>query len=89
MTLYFQSNRSGGYGSRDLWQVPINPIIDLNDDGIIDSTDMCIIVDHWGTDELLCDIGLMPWGDGVVDVEDLIVLADPLFEEIPQTEPVE
>ena len=50
---------------------------------------MCIMVDHWGTDDPLCDIGLMPWGDGIVDVQDLIVLAEHLFEEIPPAEPVE
>jgi Tol biopolymer transport system component len=26
-TLYFQSNRPGGIGSWDLWQVPINPML--------------------------------------------------------------
>ena len=41
------------------------------------------MVDHWGTDNSLCDIGPMPWGDGVVDVQDLIVLAEHLFEELP------
>jgi len=40
------------------------------------------MVDHWGSDEQLCDIGPMPWGDGVVDVQDLIVLAEHLFEEV-------
>jgi len=44
---------------------------------------MCIMVDHWGENYSLCDIGPMPWGDGVVDVEDLIVLAEHLFETIP------
>jgi len=29
------------------------------------------MIDNWGTDESLCDIGPMPWGDGVVDIEDL------------------
>jgi hypothetical protein len=42
--------------------------------------------DNWGTDNSLCDIGPMPSGDGVVDVEDLIVLAEHLFEEVPQTQ---
>jgi hypothetical protein len=42
-----------------------------------------------GTDKPLCDIGPMPWGDGIVDVEDLIVLAEHLFEEYPLTEPAE
>jgi hypothetical protein len=82
--LYFQSWRTGGLGSIcDLYQVSIDPIVDLNADGIVDSADMCIMVDHWGTDNKLCDIGPMPWGDGNVDVRDLIVLAEHLFEEIP------
>ena len=79
-TLYFHSNRSGGSGGNDLWQVSIDPIVDLNGDGIVDCADMCIMVDYWGTNEPLCDIGPMPWGDGVVDVQDLIVLAEHLFE---------
>ncbi len=80
--LYFQSTRAGGLGGYDLWQVSIEPVVDLNGDGIVDSADMCIIVDHWGTDEPLCDIGPMPWGDGIVDVQDLIVLAEHLFEDV-------
>jgi N-acetylneuraminic acid mutarotase len=67
----------------------LGPVVDLNADGIVDAADMCIIVDNWGTDEPLCDIGPMPWGDGIVDVEDLIVLAEHLFEEVPPVEPVE
>jgi len=83
LTLYFSSyNRDGGYGPWDLWQAPIIPIIDLNGDGIVDSADMCIVVDNWGTDNQLCDVGPMPWGDGVVDVQDLIVLSEHLFEEV-------
>jgi len=89
--LYFSSERPGGFGGTygDIYQAPIIPIVDLNSDGIVDSTDVRIMVDHWGTDEPLCDIGPMPWGDGIVDVEDLIVLAEHLFEEIPPVEPVE
>jgi len=85
-TLYFVSNRSGDL---DLWQVSIEPVVDLNTDGIVDAVDMCIVVDNWGTDNSLCDIGPMPWGDGIVDVQDLIVLAEHLFEEFPPIEPVE
>jgi hypothetical protein len=79
--LYFNSPRPGGVGASDIWQAPIEPIVDLNSDGIVDSLDMCIIIDHWGTNYSLCDIGPMPWGDGVVDVEDLKVLAEHLFED--------
>jgi hypothetical protein len=38
-----------------------------------------MMVDHWGTGDPLCDIGPMPWGDGIVDVQDLTVLAEHLF----------
>jgi hypothetical protein len=81
LTLYFHSDRSGGYGSQDLWQTEITPIVDLNSDNVVDSTDICIMIDHWGQDYSLCDIGPMPWGDGIVDAEDLKVLAEHLFED--------
>ena len=81
-TLYFVSyGRPGGYGHYDIWKAAINPIVDLNGDGIVNAADMCIIVDHWGTDDPSCDIGPMPWGDGIVNIEDLKVLAEYLFED--------
>jgi len=85
LLLYFSDYplpRPGGYGDLDIWQVPIEPVVDLNGDGIVDCADMCIMVDHWGTDNPLCDIGPTPFGDGIVDVQDLIVLAEHLFEEV-------
>jgi len=88
-TLLFMSGRPSGIGSFDIWQASINPVVDFNTDGIVDSADMCIIIDNWGTDNSLCDIGPTPFGDGVVDVQDLIVLAGHLFEEIPPAEEVE
>jgi hypothetical protein len=84
--LYFHSNRPGGEGTWDMWQAPIQPVVDLNGDGIVDALDLCIVVEHWLTDEPLCDVGPMPWGDGIVDVQDLVVLAEHLFEEIPPAE---
>jgi len=86
LSLFFHSDRSGGIGDTDLWQVSITPVVDFNGDGIVDAADMCIMVDHWHTDYPLCDIGPMPWGDGIVDVQDLIVLAEHLFEVIPPVE---
>jgi Tol biopolymer transport system component/phosphohistidine phosphatase SixA len=83
-TLYFTSDRPGGFGLHDLWQSSIEPVVDLNADGIVDAADMCIIVDHWVTENSLCDIGPAPLGDGIVDVQDLIVLAEHLFEEVPE-----
>ncbi|HUU18856.1 MAG TPA: hypothetical protein VMW72_17020 [Sedimentisphaerales bacterium] len=67
-----------------VWAIP-----DFNSDGVVDSADMCIMVDYWHTDEPSCDIAPPPYGDGIVDVQDLIVLAEHLFEEIPPVEPVE
>jgi len=55
---------------------------DFNGDGIVDSVDMCMMVDYWGTDEKAYDIAPPPFGDGIVDVQDLILLAEHLFEEI-------
>jgi len=85
--LFFVSDRDGGHGSYDLWQASVAPVVDLNSDGIVDAADMCTIVDSWGTDDSLCDIGPPPFGDGIVNVEDLIVLAEHLFEEIPPAGP--
>jgi hypothetical protein len=57
-------------------------IVDLNGDGIVDSVDICMMIDYWGTDEPLYDIAPRPFGDGIVDVQDLTVLAEHLFEEV-------
>jgi hypothetical protein len=81
-TLYFSSIRSGGLGGYDLWQTSIIPIVDFNADGIVDSTDIYIMVEHWNTNGPLCDIGPMPWGDNIIDVQDLTILAEHLFEEV-------
>jgi Tol biopolymer transport system component len=84
--LYFSEGstalRPGSLGGGDIWQVSIIPIVDFNGDGIVDSADMCIMVDHWHTDEPFYDIGPMPWGDGIVDVQDLIVLAEYLMQDV-------
>ena len=85
LSLYFsdyQAARPGGVGGEDIWQAPILPVVDFNGDGIVDSADMCIMVDHWGTDNPLCDIGPTPFGDGIVDVQDLIVLSEHLFVDV-------
>ncbi|UCC98214.1 MAG: PD40 domain-containing protein [Phycisphaerales bacterium] len=78
-TLYFWSNRSGSWGN---YQAQIIPLVDFNRDEIVDSADVRIMVDQWGEDYPLCDIGPMPWGDGIVDTQDLIVLSEYFFEEV-------
>jgi hypothetical protein len=40
------------------------------------------MIDHWGVNYSLCDIGPTPLGNGIVDVEDLKVLAEHLFEDV-------
>lgn len=72
-TLYFATDHRTGYGGYDIWQVSILPIVDFNGDGNIDTDDLVILVNSWGTNERLCDIGPTPLGDGIVDMEDLKV----------------
>ncbi len=49
-------------------------IVDFNGDEVCDIDDLVIMIENWGTDNTLCDIGPMPWGDGVVDQADVEVL---------------
>ncbi len=72
-TLYFTSMRPGGVGGYDIWQAPIIPIVDFNGDGKVDTDDLLILIDNWGINEPLCDIGPTPFGDGIVDMKDLEV----------------
>jgi predicted secreted protein/N-acetylneuraminic acid mutarotase len=65
------------------------PPPDFNGDGIVDAADVCMMIDYWGTDEPSYDIAPPPFGDGVVDVNDLILLAEHLFEVYPSAETVD
>ena len=55
---------------------------DINGDGVVDGADISIMVDHWHTDEPSCDVAPAPWGDGIVDIQDLIVLSEYLMKEL-------
>jgi len=76
------SSRPGGCGDYDLWQVPVLPILDIDGNGTIDSTDVSVMVDCRGTVEPTCDIGPTPFGDGIVDMQDLMILAEYLFGDL-------
>jgi hypothetical protein len=58
------------------------PSPDFNGDGIVDGADVSIMVDHWHTDNELYDIAPLPFGDDIVDVQDLIFLSEHLFQEV-------
>lgn len=80
-TFYFGSVVGLDLSTYYMWKVPIIPIVDFNGDGKVDVADVSIMVEHWHTDNPLCDIGPMPWGDGFVDAQDLAVLAKYLVED--------
>ncbi|MFH1884077.1 MAG: LamG-like jellyroll fold domain-containing protein [Planctomycetota bacterium] len=81
-TLYFcRSKDTLALADYDIWQVEVTPIVDLNNDGIVDAGDISIMIDYWHTDEPSCDIAPAPFGDGIVNVQDLVVLAENLFED--------
>jgi len=84
-SLYLKSDRPGGLGGGDIWKASIEPVVDFNRDGKVDAQDMSILVYHWHTSDPLCDIGPPPWGDGIVDIQDMSVLSeylDPGFGRI-------
>jgi N-acetylneuraminic acid mutarotase len=58
------------------------PLLDFNDDCIVDAADVCILIDNWHMNSTLCDIAPLPLSDGYVDVQDLVVMAEHLFEEV-------
>jgi len=81
-TLYFTSNRGGGIGGWDTWQVPISPVVDFTGDGTVDGKDVLVMAEHWGQNRPSCDIGPTPFGDGTIDLQDLIVLAEYIGKEV-------
>ncbi len=80
-TLYWDSDRPGGYGSNDIWQAPIIPVVDFNGDGIVDMKDFSELAQYWGQNEPSVDMGPTPLGDGIVDVQDLAVLGEYWLKE--------
>jgi len=83
-TLYFSSWRPGGSGGSygDIYQAPIVPVVDFNGDGKVDGNEVLAIAQHWGENYPTCDIAPFAWGDSVVDVNDLTVLAGYIGQEV-------
>jgi hypothetical protein len=80
-TLYF--NRGpGGYETIEIWQASIVPIVDFNSDGMVDITDLLRLIEHRGQNELSVDIAPPPFGDGMVDAQDLEVLMSYWGQEV-------
>jgi N-acetylneuraminic acid mutarotase len=62
---------AGHPGTRTVYEYdPILPA-DFNKDEAVDVNDLVILIEHWGTDEPLCDIAPILSGDGIVDINDL------------------
>ncbi len=72
-TLYFAGYCGYFYGGYDLFEASILPIVDFTEDGFTDIDDLMALMEHWGQDEQSVDIGPMPWGDGLVDFQDVEV----------------
>jgi hypothetical protein len=74
--LYFASDRSGGVGGQDLWEVPVIPSADFNGDGVVNLKDFALLARSWQQCQRLVDIGPTAFGDGIVDDQDLAVFAE-------------
>jgi len=61
--------------------VPKAPSADFNHDGVVDKTDVGILIDHWLQDYAPCDVAPPPFGDGIVDAQDLVYVSEHLFED--------
>lgn len=81
-TLYFCSDRPTTWGPCSVYQTTIIPMPDFNGDGMVDGEEVRIMAKNWGTGEPLCDIGPMPYGDGVVDTQDLLILSQYVSKEV-------
>jgi len=81
-TLYFSSDRPGGHGNSDLWEVRIRPVVDFSGNGTVDTEDLLQLIQSWGQDDPLVDIGPTPFGDGVVDAADLEIIMNYWGQEV-------
>lgn len=80
-TLYFNSKRPGGSGYWDLWQVSIEPVVDLDGNEKVDFRDFATLASYWGRHEPSVDIAPLPFGGGEVDMRDLYTLMTHWLED--------
>jgi serine/threonine protein kinase/Tol biopolymer transport system component/Tfp pilus assembly protein PilF len=69
------------------YKAPILPIVDFNADSKVDLDDLRLLIENWGTDNTLYDIGPFAWGDGKVDIEDLKVFTAEWEKANPPAQP--
>ncbi len=70
----------GSENGVELWELDLTPVVDFDDDGAVDIGHLLMLIESWGLDDPLVDIGPMPWGDRVVDARDLLVLSEYMVE---------
>ena len=83
-TLLFESDRPGGSGAWDIWQVSIEPVVDFNGDRKVDFKDFCKLAQYWFQAESSVDIAPAPLGDGKIAHKDLAVFSEHWLEEYPE-----
>jgi Tol biopolymer transport system component len=81
-TLYFCSDRPGGFGGYDLWQVSITPVVDFNGDGKVNLEDFAELARQWRQSATSVDIAPLPFGDGAVGIKDVAALAEYWLHEV-------
>jgi hypothetical protein len=74
--MFICSARFGGVGQCDIYEIPIAPIVDFDGDGTVGEVELTGIVEHWHTDTVMYDVAPAPFGDGFVDIHDLLVFAE-------------
>jgi len=63
--------------------VVVASAVDFNADGFVDAEDVGLMFDHWRQGDPAYDVAPPPFGDGIVDFQDLLVVSVHLFFEIP------
>lgn len=79
-TFYFQ-NAARFQDPGSLWKMEATPLVDFNGDGKVNGIEVRSLAEHWGEASSFYDIAPVPFGDNVVDVQDLLILAEYVGED--------